>query len=258
MNRNDIQHYHIPREVRMAALTGKTAIVTGGSRGYGSGIAEELKKNGAIVWITGRNEKDLESTGKSLGIHFLRADAAESADWDILVERVMDTCGTIDILVNNAGGGIKIAPLDEQEDGEIEKSIAINLTGAIHGCKRVVPLMKKQRAGTIVNISSVCAKEAWPGWSIYSAAKAGLVQFSQCLYTELREYGVRVTSLIPSWGATNFLTAARLPGFDSETAAAAIQPDELGKLVVTICTLPPHLNIEELTLWPLVQKIEPL
>jgi NADP-dependent 3-hydroxy acid dehydrogenase YdfG len=69
---------------------------------------------------------------------------------------------------------------------------------------------------------------------------------------------VRVTSLIPSWGATNFLTAAHLQGFDPETAAAAIQPEDLGDLVVTICTLPPHLNIEELTLWPLVQKVEPL
>jgi NADP-dependent 3-hydroxy acid dehydrogenase YdfG len=245
-------------EARMALLTGKTAIVTGGYRGYGSGIAEKLKKNGAVVWITGRNEKDLEATGRRLGLHAMRADAASASDWDALVEKVIDECGSIDILVNNAGGGVKIAPLDEQNDEDIETSIGINLTGAVMGCRRVVPFMKKQKSGTIVNVSSVCAKEAWPGWSIYSAAKAGMVQFSQCLYTELREYGVRVTSLIPSWGATNFLAAADLPGFDAETAEAAIQPGELGELVVTICALPPHLNIEELTLWPLVQKIEPL
>ena len=242
----------------MATLTGKTAIVTGGSRGYGTGIAGALKDNGAVVWITGRDEKALRSTGEKLGVHYMKADVARNDDWDALVEKVMEETGTIDILVNNAGGGVKIAPLDEQEDEEIEESIAINLTGAIAGCRRVVPVMKKQESGTIVNISSVCAKEAWPGWSIYSAAKAGLVQFSQCLYTELREYGVRVTSLIPSWGATKFLYAAHLQGFDPETAAAAIQPGELGDLVVTICALPPHLNIEELTLWPLVQKVEPL
>lgn len=242
----------------MAALTGKTAIVTGGSKGYGSGIAEKLKKSGAVVWITGRDEKALVSTGQKLGVQILNADVTKTNDWDRLVERVVKEYGTIDILVNNAGSGVKIAPLDEQNDEEIEQSISVNLTGAITGCRRVVPFMKKQKSGTIVNVSSVCAKEAWPGWSIYSAAKAGLVQFSQCLYTELREHGVRVTSLIPSWGATNFLTAANLEGFDPETASAAIQPGDLGDLVVMICTLPKHLNIEELTLWPLVQKIEPL
>ena len=242
----------------MAVLTGKTAIVTGGSRGYGVGIAEELKKHGAVVWITGRDESVLQGTAERLKVHCMRADAARAVDWDALVDNVVKETGTIDILVNNAGGGVKIAALDEQDDDEIEQSIAVNLSGAILGCKRVVPFMKRQGSGTIVNVSSVCAKEAWPGWSVYSAAKAGLVQFSQCLYTELREHAVRVTSLIPSWGATNFLTAANLQGFDADTAAAAIQPNELGALVVTICTLPPHLNIEELTLWPLVQKIEPL
>lgn len=242
----------------MAPLTGRTAIVTGGSRGYGKGIAEALKESGASVWITGRDVKALRTAGEILGIHYRKADAASAEDWNSLIDEVMRERGSIDILINNAGGGVRIAPLDEQQDSEIEKSIAVNLTGAIAGCRRVVPVMKKQKSGTIINISSVCAKEAWPGWSIYSAAKAGLVQFSRCLYTELRDYGVRVTSLIPSWGATNFLEAANLQGFDPDTAARAIQPRELGDLVVAICSLPPHLNIEDITLWPLVQKVEPL
>ncbi len=242
----------------MPILTGRTAIVTGGSRGYGKGIAEALKESGASVWITGRDLKALRTAGEILSIHYRKADVASADDWNSLVDEVMREKGGIDILVNNAGGAVRIAPLDEQRDSEIEESITVNLTGAIAGCRRVVPVMKKQKSGTIINISSVCAKEAWPGWSIYSAAKAGLVQFSRCLYTELRDYGVRVTSLIPSWGATNFLEAANLQGFDPDTAARAIQPRELGDLVVAICTLPPHLNIEDITLWPLVQKVEPL
>jgi NADP-dependent 3-hydroxy acid dehydrogenase YdfG len=239
-------------------LKGKTAIVTGGSKGYGTGIAEVLRERGAHVWITGRDEAALKGVAEKLNVQAVQADVTDSGAWDRLREEILDSGNRIDILVNNAGGGVRIGPLDEQSDGDIEESIAINLTGAIKGCRRVVPIMKRQKSGTIINISSACAREAWPGWSVYSAAKSGLVQFSKCLYTELREHGVRVTSVIPSWGATNFLKAAHLPEFDSATADAAIQPRDMGDLIASICSLPPHLNIEDVTLWPLIQKVEPL
>jgi len=239
-------------------LVSHTAVVTGGSRGYGKGIAEALKEKGADVWITGRHIDALESTAESLNAHYCRADAASCEDWDALIKTVFDKSGRIDILVNNAGGGIRIAPLEDQSDKEIEESIAVNLTGVIYGCRRVIPIMKKQKSGTIVIIASVCAKQAWPAWSVYSAAKAGLLQFSNCLYTELRDFGVRVTTVNPSWGATDFLSAVNLQGFDPETNAKVIKPRELGDLVATICTLPPHLEIQDVTLWPLVQKVEPL
>ena len=121
----------------MAPLTGRTAIVTGGSRGYGKGIAEALKESGASVWITGRDVKALRTAGEILGIHYRKADAASAEDWNSLIDEVMRERGSIDILINNAGGGVRIAPLDEQQDSEIEKSIAVNLTGAIAGCRRV-------------------------------------------------------------------------------------------------------------------------
>ncbi len=239
-------------------LSSSTAIVTGGGKGYGSGIAEALKKNGASVWITGRDEKALEDVAGRIKVQHMKADVIEAGNWDRLIQSVMKKDGRIDILVNNAGAGIHIAPLEEQTDEEIEQSISVNLTGVLLGCKRVVPIMKQQRSGTIINISSVCARQAWPGWSVYSAAKSGIVQFSKCLYTELREWGVRVTTVVPSWGNTGFLKAANLKEFDLETSVKSIQPIELGNLVVTICGLPAHLEIEDITLWPLVQKIEPL
>jgi NADP-dependent 3-hydroxy acid dehydrogenase YdfG len=239
-------------------LKGKRAIVTGGSKGYGTGIAGVLREKGADVWITGRDEEALKNVAKELDVHAVQADVTENEAWDRLMKEVLGSGDRIDILVNNAGGGIKIGHLDEQSDAEIDESIAVNLTGAIKGCRRVVPVMKRHKSGTIINVSSACAREAWPGWSVYSAAKSGLVQFSRCLYTELREHGVRVTSVIPSWGATDFLKAAHLPEFDSATANAAIQPREIGDLIASICTLPPHLNIEDVTLWPLIQKVEPL
>jgi len=239
-------------------LSGKTAIVTGGSKGYGYGIAGALKAKGVQVWITSRGEVELKQAAEELGVHHQIADVTKPSDWDRLVDAVSKESSTIDILVNNAGGGISKEHLGDQTDSDIAESIALNLTGVIYGCKRVVPFMKKQQSGTIVNVSSICALEAWPGWTVYSAAKAGLGQFSKCLYLELQDFGVRVTTLIPSWGTTDFLKAAGLGERDAETEAKVTKPRELGDLVVSICELPAHLEIQDLTVLPMVQKIMPL
>lgn len=239
-------------------LSGKRAIVTGGSKGYGYGIAAALKAKGVQVWITSRNETELKQASEKLGVYHQIADVTEPGDWDRLVDAVSKENGTIDILINNAGGGISKEHLDGQTDSDIAESIALNLTGVMYGCKRVVPFMKKQQSGTIVNVSSVCAIEAWPGWAVYSGAKAGLGQFSKCLYLELQDFGVRVTTLIPSWGTTNFLKAAELGERDAETETKVTKPHEIGDLVVSICELPAHLEIQDLTVLPMVQKIVPL
>jgi NAD(P)-dependent dehydrogenase (short-subunit alcohol dehydrogenase family) len=239
-------------------LSGKTAIVTGGSKGYGSGIAEALRQKGVNVWITGRDELALISAAGRLGVNWLVADVTSPTDWDRLFDVVLAEGGGLDILVNNAGAGLRIAPLTDLTDDEILRSISVNLTGAVLGCRRAAKVMARQGSGTIINVSSACQNHAWPGWSVYSAAKAGLAQLTNCLYTELREKGVRVTTLVPSWGATEFLEAANLNPFGPELAAECIQPEELGDLVATICELPPHLEIQDLTVWPLVQKVEPL
>ena len=239
-------------------LSGKTAIVTGGSKGYGYGIAEALKEKGVQVWITSRSETELKQAAEELGVYHQIADVTEPDDWDRLVDAVSKESGTIDMLINNAGGGISKEHLDGQTDSDIAESITLNLTGVIYGCKRVVPFMKKQQSGTIINVSSVCALEAWPGWSVYSAAKAGLGQFSKCLYLELQDFGVRVTTLTPSWGTSNFLKAVGLDERDAATEAKVTKPSELGDIVVSICEMPAHLEIQDLTVLPMVQKIVPL
>ena len=169
-------------------LAGKKAIVTGGSGGYGKGIAAAFKQAGAEVWITGRNEQKLQAAAAELGVHAVPADVTSGKDWD----NVMKQAGSVDILINNAGGGGTIHPLSEQSDEEIISAINNNLTGTLLGCARAAKIMQQKKSGLIVNISSVCALYAWPAWSVYTAAKAGLSKFSHGLYTELRPYGVRV------------------------------------------------------------------
>ncbi|MCM4164618.1 MULTISPECIES: SDR family oxidoreductase [unclassified Arenibacter] len=238
-------------------LLNKTAVVTGGSNGYGFGIAKKLKEAGANVWITGRSIEKLKLVASELKINYIKADVTNPGDWDDLVKTILNEHGQLDILINNAGGGIAIADITDQSDLDIKSSIDLNLLGAIYGSKRAAEIMVKQKSGTIVNISSICSTQAWPGFSIYAAAKAGLEQFSRSLYVDLRPHNVRAMCITPSWGNTSFNEATGLQGLDEEVAKKAIQPEDMGKVVVDACSLPEHLIIPELTIIPMVQEIIP-
>lgn len=240
-------------------LANKTVIVTGGSKGYGRGIAAALRNAGANVWITGRNAEALQFAAAELDVRAIRADVTSGNDWDSLFAQISaETGGTLDMLVNNAGAGVTIAPVHEQTDDAIINAVNINLTGAILGARRAAALMVRQQSGMIINISSVCALHAWPGWSVYTAAKAGLSKFGHGLHVELRPYNVRVTTITPSWGATDFDKAASLEEKNAATAQKCIQPAEVGKLVVDLFEMPPHLVVPDITIQPMIQEISPM
>ncbi len=237
-------------------LKGKTAIVTGGGSGFGMGIAEAFVKRGATVWITGRDERKLADAAAKTGARAFRADVTKPEDWDALFA----AAGDMDVLVNNAGAGVKIAPVAEQDDASVAAAIAVNLTGAIMGCARAARRMGARGSGAIVNVSSVCALYAWPGWGVYTAAKAGLSKFSHSLYAELRPKGVRVFCVTPSWGQTDFNRACGIAGAseDPMSAAKCIAPAEIGTLVADLLETPDHLAVPDVTLQPMIQAIEPM
>ena len=238
-------------------LKGKRVIVTGGGSGYGKGIASALAKAGAKVWITGRDARRLSTAAKATGARAIVADVTVGADWD----RVFEEVGAVDVLVNNAGAGGKIRPLAEQTDDDLSRTVAVNLTGAMMGCVRAARAMiARGKGGAIVNVSSVCALYAWPSWSVYTAAKAGLSKFSHALYAELRPHGIKVTCLTPSWGRTDFNRAAGICGAseDKALAKACIQPSDLGFLVREILEQPDRLATPDVTIQPMIQSIEPM
>lgn len=239
-------------------LSRATVIVTGGSRGFGAGIAQAFAEAGAQVWITGRDAVRLEATARRIGAVPFVADVADGDAWDRLMAEVLARTGRLDVLINNAGEGVRIGPASEQTDEAIVQSLASNLTGAMLGCRRAAAILREQGDGLIVNIGSACSTHAWPGWSVYSAAKAGLLMFTRCLLTELRPHGVRVTSVLPSWGRTEFTEGAHLPPREPEVLAQCIAPADLGRLLVEIARLPAHLVAEEIRLWPMVQPMKQL
>ena len=232
---------------------GKKIIITGGSCGYGYGMAKKLKARGAKVWITGRREAELQKAAAELQVDYVVGDVGNGADWD----RVFAAAGGVDVLINNAGAGIKIVPLTEYSDEDIERSITTNLTGALLGCRRAAQLMKEQKSGLIINISSICAHYGWPGFVAYTAAKAGLDMMSRSLYTELRPYHVRVTVVTPSWGNTNWGVAAGGQADTAELNAKKMSPDQMGDLIVNICETPDHLVFPEIMVQPIVQEVIP-
>lgn len=238
-------------------IAGRKAIVTGGGSGYGKGIAAALVAAGAKVWISGRDAAKLNRAAAETGATPVVADVTRPEDWDRLFAAAGED---VSILVNNAGAGGPIRPVAEQDDASIAATVAANLTGAIYGCARAGRAMSARGRGDIINVSSVCALYAWPGWSVYTAAKAGLAKFSHGLYTELRPHGVRVTCLTPSWGRTDFNRAAGISGAseDPSLAGRCTDPADLGLLVVRILETPDYLAVPDVTVQPMVQDISPM
>jgi NAD(P)-dependent dehydrogenase (short-subunit alcohol dehydrogenase family) len=125
-------------------LSGQVALVTGGAKGFGLGIATALQASGARVFVTGRDQTALDTAARKTGVTAIRADATSPVDWDRVIALVLKEAGRIDILVNNAGGGVKIAATEDQTDESIDAVITLNLTSALYGCRRVAPLLLRR------------------------------------------------------------------------------------------------------------------
>lgn len=116
-------------------------------------------------------------------------------------------------------------------------------------------MMMKQRRGTIVNISSVCAKQAWPQWTLYASSKWGVLGFTKGMQTELQPYGIRVSCAIPSaCGVTRFDREANVPAREH----LLMQPENFAQAVVDTCKLPQHVMVEEIIVWGMDQCVVPL
>jgi NADP-dependent 3-hydroxy acid dehydrogenase YdfG len=243
----------------MASLEGKVALVTGGTSGYGKATAKLLVKEGADVIIASfDSEEVLQSTQQEIGCKdYIHMDVTIPEDWERVHEFVKTHYGRLDMLMNIAGGGVSVRDTAEQPLDKIDYTIRVNLHNAIYGCRIFAPMMRAQKSGTIINFASVCAKEAWPGWSVYAGAKWGVLGFSKGLYTELQPDNVRVTCIIPAAASTGFQKATE--GIDpAEFADLSLQAEDVAQVVVDICKLPDHVVVEDVTIWGIDQVVVPL
>ena len=211
-------------------LDGKTAIVTGGTRGIGAAVAALLAEHGAAVVVSGRDAARLQNAVQELeergaSVHGVVADAAKREDADRLVEAAKERYGRLDLLVNNAGitrDGLLIRMKDDDWDRVME----VNLRGAFLMTRAAAKLMVRQRSGRIINIASTAGAMGNPGQANYSAAKAGLIGFTKATARELAHWGVLVNAVAPGLIETDM--AAAIPAEAREALLAQVPLKRIG------------------------------
>jgi len=226
-------------------LKGKTAIVTGGGRGIGEGIARVLAREGASVVVMDRNGGDAETVAKSIreaggSAMAVVADVTDLASLESMVRTTEQKFGGLDILVNNAGIW-KGSPVDEMTDAEWEETMAINMTGTFFCTRAAVPFMKNARWGRIINISSTAGQRGEAFHSHYAASKGAMISFTKSLAVELAPHGITVNCVAPGWVATD-MSQESLLGPEREAILATIplgrvaRPEEIAGAVAFLAS----------------------
>lgn len=226
----------------MKSLQGQVAIITGAGSGIGAGIARECARRGINVVLCGRRLAPIEQVAAEVeaqGVEAaaIQADVAEVGQVDHLVEAAMSRFSTIDILVNNAGiGGGR--PIHEQEVADWDRILAVNLRGPFLLARAVLPAMRAQRRGHIINISSESATTHYAGNGAYGVAKHGLNALSEYIQVENQELGIRVDTICPGMVVTEMTRDQ--PGLDH---AKCLQPQDIAELVGWLLSRRPNIKI---------------
>ena len=215
------------------SLSGKTAIVTGGSRGIGLAIARALASNDANVMITGTREKPLADAVRALGAKAIAetANVRDYADVERAFNAAVARFGGIDILVNNAGVGV-FAPVASMSIDQWHDVIDTNVTGVFHCSRAVLPHMRRRGGGWIISISSLSGSNPFANGGAYCASKAALNAFSESLMQEVRHDGIRVATVAPGSVSTSF------GGHETAGSDWKLSPDDVAEVVVGLLAHP--------------------
>ncbi|MFJ8925448.1 3-oxoacyl-ACP reductase FabG [Streptomyces sp. NPDC102364] len=183
-----------------ALLADKTAVITGGAQGIGLAIARAYVREGAKVVLGDLNLEAAEAAAKELGgpsvAHAVRCDITEAAQVDALIRAAIDTFGSLDVMVNNAGI-TRDATMRTMTEDQFDQVIDVHLKGTWNGTRKAAAVMREQKRGAIVNISSLSGKVGMVGQTNYSAAKAGIIGLSKAAAKEMAHHGVRVNAVQP-------------------------------------------------------------
>ena len=225
----------------MNDLGTKSALITGGTKGIGYGIAEALLKEGINVAITGRDKKSAEEAAKNLNASGndraqaigVEADVRNYESQEKAVKKAVDAFGKIDIVIANAGLG-HFASVEDLTIEQWQETIDTNLTGPFYTLKAGLAQLKKNK-GYYISISSLAGTNFFKGGSAYNASKFGLTGFSQAAMLDLRDYGIKISTIMPGSVSTHF--NGNEP---DEKDAWKIQKEDIGALVVDLLKMNPR------------------
>ncbi|HEY9599059.1 MAG TPA: SDR family oxidoreductase [Cyanophyceae cyanobacterium] len=236
----------------MTSAIQRRALITGASSGIGKATALAFAKAGIDVALVSRSQEKLEAVAiaaREAGVQAKAyvVDLAELEQVKAEIAAIAADFAPIDILVNNAGIGYTNL-LSETPLSGWQQVLDINLTSVFQCILGILPLMREQKRGTIINVASIAGQQPFPGWGAYSVSKAGLIALSKTLAAEERSNGIRVVSICP--GAVN------TPIWDTDTVqadfnrSAMLTPEIVAQSILQAATLPEQAVIESMTLMP--------
>ena len=236
-------------------LNNKVVIITGASAGLGAQFSRDIASEGARVFGLARRTERLNELASEIGPAFtgITCDITDEARVEEAFKQVLESAGRIDVLVNNAGLG-KFGPADEVTLEDWHLQIDVNLKGVFLATRAVLPTMKQQNAdsgfgGHIVNIASVAGLLGNPNISTYNVTKFGLKGYSEALFKEVRQDGIKVSCFYPGSIKTEFFDEAGIP-----ISANPMLPEEISSTLVHILNTPDNYLISEIVMRPLRPK----
>ena len=233
----------------MRTINGKIALVTGAGRGIGKAIALRLADAGCKLFLCARTvdqlrdvKSEIEQSGSTAAC--ISADLTRDEDIERLVEESQRQFGGIDYLINNAGWGQR-APVVRARVEDIDQTLRLNLRAPMLLARRLVPAMIEKGEGAVINIGSVSGKSGEADGAAYSASKFGLIGFTQSLYEEVREHGIKVSVILPG-----FVDTPLIPPVKHLDRSKMIQADDVAQAVLYILNSPITSCPTEITIRP--------
>lgn len=243
------------------SIKGKVVIITGASSGLGEATARRLAERGARLVLAARREERLQSlqeelTAKDAEVIYQVTDVTDRKQVESLAKAAKDKFGRIDVLVNNAGL-MPLAPLDKLKVDEWEQMIDVNIKGVMYGIAAVLPTMREQHSGHVINLSSVAGHKVFQGAAVYCATKYAVRALSEGLRMEAGDE-IRSTNISPGAVATELtstITDPKAAKAADEMYKVAIDPDAVARAIVFAIEQPHDVDINEIILRPTAQEL---
>lgn len=242
----------------------KYAFITGATAGFGEACAELFAKNGWNLVLTGRRQERLEvlkaklESTSNVNVHTLVFDVRNQKDVaSIISELPSGLTSNIELLINNAGLAVGKGPIDEGNIDDWERMIDTNVKGLLYVSKEVIPFLKANKKGHIINIASIAGKEVYPGGNVYCASKHAVDALSQAMRIDLVSHNIKVTNIAPGAAETEF-SVVRFKG-DQNTADSVydgnspLLANDIAETAFFVASRPAHVNINDIVIMPTAQ-----